>query len=63
LHPHSESDYAIITREFEDIVDEKILEAVRAAAETSAATIGKPAEDQAAVATKPVVDEPQTAVV
>ena len=32
----SESDYAIITREFEDLVDDKILEAVRAATEVAA---------------------------
>ncbi len=32
----SESDYAILTREFEDLVDDKILEAVRAATEAAA---------------------------
>ena len=34
----SESDYAIITREFEDLVDDKILEAVRTATEAAAST-------------------------
>jgi hypothetical protein len=59
---HSESDYAMVTREFEDTVDEKILEGVRAA--ESQATAGKPADEQPAVATAtPVVNEPQTAIV
>lgn len=34
-----ESDYAILTREFEDLVDDKILEAVRAATEAAAAAV------------------------
>jgi hypothetical protein len=34
-----ESDYAILTREFEDLVDDKILEAVRAATEAAATTV------------------------
>jgi hypothetical protein len=34
----SESDYAVLTREFEDHVDEKVLEAVRSSA--SADTVG-----------------------
>jgi hypothetical protein len=52
----------MVTREFEDTVDEKILEAVRAA--ESQATAGKPADEQPAVATAtPVVNEPQTAIV
>ncbi len=33
---HSESDYAILTREFEDHVDEKVLEAVKSAASADA---------------------------
>jgi hypothetical protein len=33
---YSESDYAVITREFEDHVDDKILEAVKSAASADA---------------------------
>lgn len=47
----SESDYAILTREFEDLVDDKILEAVRAATEAA----GTPSSTNAAT------EEPRTA--
>ena len=33
---YSESDYAVITREFEDHVDDKVLEAVRSATSADA---------------------------
>lgn len=43
---YSESDYAVITREFEDHVDDKVLEAVRSAA--SADAVGSVAATTAA---------------
>eukprot|EP00804_Cyclotella_cryptica_P015745 CCRYP_013385-RB/>CCRYP_013385-RB protein AED:0.32 eAED:0.32 QI:137/1/1/1/0.66/0.57/7/716/328 len=49
-----ESDYAILTREFEDLVDDKIVEAVRAATEAAPAP---PAATAAATA----AEEPKTA--
>lgn len=36
IFDNSESDYAVLTREFEDHVDEKVLEAVRNAASVDA---------------------------
>ena len=39
LSTHSESDYAVITRDFEDHVDDKVLEAVKNSAVVATATI------------------------
>ena len=36
---HSESDYAVITREFEDHVDDKVLEAMRSATSADAVVL------------------------
>lgn len=36
----SESDYALLTREFEDMVDDKVLEAVKNASEAAAPASG-----------------------
>lgn len=59
LSTHSESDYAVITRDFEDHVDDKVLEAVKNAATATAMV----APSSAVVATATIASTPATAPV
>ena len=59
LSTHSESDYAVITRDFEDHVDDKVLEAVKNAVTASAMV----APSSAVVATATIASTPATAPV